>query len=65
MIRVIGHLLCSSGKNSFGEGKATLIRLVFCPFLCRFGFYKYMKMDRPEKNLDSGEKTEQPGRGWP
>lgn len=22
-----------------------------------------MKMDRPEKSLDSGEKTEQPGRG--
>ncbi|NXC08320.1 B4GN3 acetylgalactosaminyltransferase, partial [Orthonyx spaldingii] len=30
-------------------------------FLERFGFYKYMKMDRPEKSLDSGEKTEQPG----
>ncbi|KAF1513666.1 Beta-1,4-N-acetylgalactosaminyltransferase 3, partial [Eudyptes sclateri] len=30
-------------------------------YLERFGFYKYMKMDRPEKNLDSGEKTEQPG----
>ncbi|NXF93771.1 B4GN3 acetylgalactosaminyltransferase, partial [Eubucco bourcierii] len=29
-------------------------------YLERFGFYKYMKMDRPEKNLDSGEKTEQP-----
>ncbi|KFQ08005.1 Beta-1,4-N-acetylgalactosaminyltransferase 3, partial [Haliaeetus albicilla] len=32
-------------------------------YLERFGFYKYMKMDRPEKSLDSGEKTEQPGRG--
>lgn len=42
-----------------------MIRLVFCPFLCRFGFYKYMKMDRLEKSLDSGEKTEQPGRGQP
>ncbi|KFW73386.1 Beta-1,4-N-acetylgalactosaminyltransferase 3, partial [Pygoscelis adeliae] len=31
-------------------------------YLERFGFYKYMKMDRPEKSLDSGEKTEQPGR---
>ncbi|NXT81794.1 B4GN3 acetylgalactosaminyltransferase, partial [Zapornia atra] len=30
-------------------------------YLERFGFYKYMKVDRPEKNLDSGEKTEQPG----
>ncbi|NXT29027.1 B4GN3 acetylgalactosaminyltransferase, partial [Syrrhaptes paradoxus] len=30
-------------------------------YLERFGFYKYMKMDRPEKNLDSGENTEQPG----
>ncbi|NXH19675.1 B4GN3 acetylgalactosaminyltransferase, partial [Bucco capensis] len=30
-------------------------------YLERFGFYKYMKMDRPEKNLDSGEKTEKPG----
>ncbi|NXT05527.1 B4GN3 acetylgalactosaminyltransferase, partial [Prunella fulvescens] len=30
-------------------------------YLERFGFYKYMKMDRPEKGLDSGEKTEQPG----
>ncbi|NXM63739.1 B4GN3 acetylgalactosaminyltransferase, partial [Illadopsis cleaveri] len=30
-------------------------------FLERFGFYKYMKMDRPEKSQDSGEKTEQPG----
>ncbi|NWT69555.1 B4GN3 acetylgalactosaminyltransferase, partial [Prunella himalayana] len=30
-------------------------------YLERFGFYKYMKMDRREKNLDSGEKTEQPG----
>ncbi|NWY65119.1 B4GN3 acetylgalactosaminyltransferase, partial [Erithacus rubecula] len=29
-------------------------------YLERFGFYKYMKMDRPEKSLDSGEKTEQP-----
>ncbi|XP_039563779.1 beta-1,4-N-acetylgalactosaminyltransferase 3 isoform X3 [Passer montanus] len=29
--------------------------------MVRFGFYKYMKMDRPEKSLDSGEKTEQPG----
>uniref|UniRef100_A0A8C0BIY4 Hexosyltransferase n=1 Tax=Buteo japonicus TaxID=224669 RepID=A0A8C0BIY4_9AVES len=27
-------------------------------YLERFGFYKYMKMDRPEKSLDSGEKTE-------
>ncbi|XP_071407328.1 beta-1,4-N-acetylgalactosaminyltransferase 3 isoform X2 [Pithys albifrons albifrons] len=27
----------------------------------RFGFYKYMKMDHPEKSLDSGEKTQQPG----
>ncbi|KFP19232.1 Beta-1,4-N-acetylgalactosaminyltransferase 3, partial [Egretta garzetta] len=32
-------------------------------YLERFGFYKYMKMDRPEKSLDSGEKTEQPGAG--
>ncbi|NXI48678.1 B4GN3 acetylgalactosaminyltransferase, partial [Galbula dea] len=30
-------------------------------YLERFGFYKYMKMDRPEKSLASGEKTEQPG----
>ncbi|XP_009993523.1 PREDICTED: beta-1,4-N-acetylgalactosaminyltransferase 3 [Chaetura pelagica] len=30
-------------------------------YLERFGFYKYMKMDRPEKNLDTGEKIEQPG----
>ncbi|NXG01291.1 B4GN3 acetylgalactosaminyltransferase, partial [Sakesphorus luctuosus] len=30
-------------------------------YLERFGFYKYMKMDRPEKSLDSGEKTQQPG----
>ncbi|NWV26736.1 B4GN3 acetylgalactosaminyltransferase, partial [Origma solitaria] len=30
-------------------------------YLERFGFYKYMKMDRPEKSLNSGEKTEQPG----
>ncbi|NXN25326.1 B4GN3 acetylgalactosaminyltransferase, partial [Nycticryphes semicollaris] len=30
-------------------------------YLERFGFYKYMTMDRPEKSLDSGEKTEQPG----
>ncbi|NXF36690.1 B4GN3 acetylgalactosaminyltransferase, partial [Nyctibius bracteatus] len=30
-------------------------------YLERFGFYKYMKMDRPGKSLDSGEKTEQPG----
>ncbi|NXB85434.1 B4GN3 acetylgalactosaminyltransferase, partial [Vidua chalybeata] len=30
-------------------------------YLERFGFYKYMKMDQPEKNLDSGEETEQPG----
>ncbi|KFV08534.1 Beta-1,4-N-acetylgalactosaminyltransferase 3, partial [Pterocles gutturalis] len=30
-------------------------------YLERFGFYKYMKMDLPEKNLDSGENTEQPG----
>ncbi|NXI21454.1 B4GN3 acetylgalactosaminyltransferase, partial [Sterrhoptilus dennistouni] len=30
-------------------------------YLERFGFYKYMKMDRPEKSLDSGENTEQPG----
>ncbi|NXS98255.1 B4GN3 acetylgalactosaminyltransferase, partial [Jacana jacana] len=30
-------------------------------YLERFGFYKYMRMDRPEKSLDSGEKTEQPG----
>ncbi|KAM7055735.1 beta-1,4-N-acetylgalactosaminyltransferase 3 isoform 1-T1 [Acridotheres tristis] len=29
-------------------------------YLERFGFYKYMKMDRPENSLDSGEKTEQP-----
>ncbi|NXX61246.1 B4GN3 acetylgalactosaminyltransferase, partial [Scopus umbretta] len=28
-------------------------------YLERFGFYKYMKMDRPEKRLNSGEKTEQ------
>ncbi|KFQ36393.1 Beta-1,4-N-acetylgalactosaminyltransferase 3, partial [Mesitornis unicolor] len=31
-------------------------------YLERFGFYKYMKMDRPEKSLNSGEKAEQPGR---
>ncbi|PKU33608.1 beta- -n-acetylgalactosaminyltransferase 3 [Limosa lapponica baueri] len=30
-------------------------------YLERFGFYKYMTMDQSEKNLDSGEKTEQPG----
>ncbi|XP_008934817.1 PREDICTED: beta-1,4-N-acetylgalactosaminyltransferase 3, partial [Merops nubicus] len=30
-------------------------------YLERFGFYKYMKMDHPQKSLDSGEKTEQPG----
>ncbi|NXN06476.1 B4GN3 acetylgalactosaminyltransferase, partial [Indicator maculatus] len=30
-------------------------------YLERFGFYKYMKMDRSEKSLDSEEKTEQPG----
>ncbi|NWW90984.1 B4GN3 acetylgalactosaminyltransferase, partial [Rhynochetos jubatus] len=30
-------------------------------YLERFGFYKYMKMDQPEKSLDSGEKTEEPG----
>ncbi|NWU83394.1 B4GN3 acetylgalactosaminyltransferase, partial [Onychorhynchus coronatus] len=30
-------------------------------YLERFGFYKYMKMDRPEKSLDSGERTERPG----
>uniref|UniRef100_A0A8C4JC21 Beta-1,4-N-acetylgalactosaminyltransferase n=1 Tax=Dromaius novaehollandiae TaxID=8790 RepID=A0A8C4JC21_DRONO len=30
-------------------------------YLERFGFYKYMKIDRPQKSLDSGEKTEQPG----
>ncbi|NXP18132.1 B4GN3 acetylgalactosaminyltransferase, partial [Scytalopus superciliaris] len=30
-------------------------------YLERFGFYKYMKMDRPEKSLDSGEKMEHPG----
>ncbi|NXV29293.1 B4GN3 acetylgalactosaminyltransferase, partial [Rissa tridactyla] len=30
-------------------------------YLERFGFYKYMTMDQPEKSLDSGEKTEQPG----
>ncbi|NWI03585.1 B4GN3 acetylgalactosaminyltransferase, partial [Tichodroma muraria] len=30
-------------------------------YLERFGFYKYMKMDQPEKSLDSGEKTEHPG----
>ncbi|NXN47211.1 B4GN3 acetylgalactosaminyltransferase, partial [Rhinoptilus africanus] len=30
-------------------------------YLERFGFYKYMTMDRPEKSLDSEEKTEQPG----
>ncbi|NXG19727.1 B4GN3 acetylgalactosaminyltransferase, partial [Grallaria varia] len=30
-------------------------------YLERFGFYKYMKIDRPEKSLNSGEKTEQPG----
>ncbi|NWX17042.1 B4GN3 acetylgalactosaminyltransferase, partial [Aegotheles bennettii] len=29
-------------------------------YLERFGFYRYMKMDRPKKSLDSGEKTEQP-----
>uniref|UniRef100_A0A8C4UHB6 Beta-1,4-N-acetylgalactosaminyltransferase n=1 Tax=Falco tinnunculus TaxID=100819 RepID=A0A8C4UHB6_FALTI len=31
-------------------------------YLERFGFYKYMKMDRPEKSLDSGENIDQPGR---
>ncbi|NXW01751.1 B4GN3 acetylgalactosaminyltransferase, partial [Fregetta grallaria] len=30
-------------------------------YLERFGFYRYMKMDRLEKSLDSGEKTEQRG----
>ncbi|NXA38799.1 B4GN3 acetylgalactosaminyltransferase, partial [Eudromia elegans] len=30
-------------------------------YLERFGFYKYMKLDQPEKSQDSGEKTEQPG----
>ncbi|NXK04924.1 B4GN3 acetylgalactosaminyltransferase, partial [Herpetotheres cachinnans] len=30
-------------------------------YLERFGFYKYMKMDQPEKSLNSGEKTDQPG----
>ncbi|NXU55841.1 B4GN3 acetylgalactosaminyltransferase, partial [Turnix velox] len=30
-------------------------------YLERYGFYKYMSMDRPEKNLNSVEKTEQPG----
>ncbi|NXD09946.1 B4GN3 acetylgalactosaminyltransferase, partial [Nothocercus nigrocapillus] len=30
-------------------------------YLERFGFYKYMKLDQPEKRQDSGEKTEQPG----
>ncbi|NXT63283.1 B4GN3 acetylgalactosaminyltransferase, partial [Chaetops frenatus] len=30
-------------------------------YLERFGFYKYMRMDHPEKSPDSGEKTEQPG----
>ncbi|NXS26373.1 B4GN3 acetylgalactosaminyltransferase, partial [Pomatostomus ruficeps] len=30
-------------------------------YLERFGFYKYMKMDRPEKSLESGEETEQLG----
>ncbi|NXC36195.1 B4GN3 acetylgalactosaminyltransferase, partial [Campylorhamphus procurvoides] len=30
-------------------------------YLERFGFYKYMKMDRPEKSLDSEEKIERPG----
>ncbi|XP_015721168.1 beta-1,4-N-acetylgalactosaminyltransferase 3 isoform X2 [Coturnix japonica] len=30
-------------------------------YLERFGFYKYIKMDRREKSLDSEEKTEQPG----
>lgn len=44
-----------------GKGKVTFIKFVFYSFLCRFGFYKYMKMDRPEKSLDSGENTEQPG----
>ncbi|KAL2309894.1 hypothetical protein Nmel_006126, partial [Mimus melanotis] len=29
-------------------------------YLERFGFYKYMKIDQPEKSLDSGEKTEHP-----
>ncbi|NXI58513.1 B4GN3 acetylgalactosaminyltransferase, partial [Chloroceryle aenea] len=27
-------------------------------YLERFGFYKYMKLDQPEKSLDSGEKTD-------
>uniref|UniRef100_A0A8C0G0F5 Beta-1,4-N-acetylgalactosaminyltransferase n=1 Tax=Chelonoidis abingdonii TaxID=106734 RepID=A0A8C0G0F5_CHEAB len=32
-------------------------------YLERFGFYKYMKIDHPERrNLESGEKTKQPGR---
>uniref|UniRef100_A0A8C3T770 Beta-1,4-N-acetylgalactosaminyltransferase n=1 Tax=Chelydra serpentina TaxID=8475 RepID=A0A8C3T770_CHESE len=32
-------------------------------YLERFGFYKYMKIDHPERrNLESGEKMEQPGR---
>ncbi|NWY01690.1 B4GN3 acetylgalactosaminyltransferase, partial [Nothoprocta ornata] len=30
-------------------------------YLERFGFYKYMKLDQPEKSQDSREKTEQPG----
>ncbi|CAM2097730.1 unnamed protein product [Caretta caretta] len=31
-------------------------------YLERFGFYKYMKIDHPERrNLESGKKTEQPG----
>ncbi|XP_065263022.1 beta-1,4-N-acetylgalactosaminyltransferase 3 [Emys orbicularis] len=31
-------------------------------YLERFGFYKYMKIDHPERrNLESGEKTKQPG----
>ncbi|XP_010221880.1 PREDICTED: beta-1,4-N-acetylgalactosaminyltransferase 3 [Tinamus guttatus] len=30
-------------------------------YLERFGFYKYMKLDQPEKRQDSGEKRGQPG----
>lgn len=36
---------------------------ILCLCFCRFGFYKYMKIDQPERrNPESEEKTEQPGK---